>query len=722
MAVPILTLNIRYEHDTVAARQRARQIARLAGFDAQDQTRIATAVSEIARNAFRYGGGGKVEYSLEGDPIPAALAIRVIDTGAGIHDLDRILEGRYRSSTGMGLGIIGARRLMDEFEIASGRGQGTIVTLRKRLPRRTNAITREAAARIAEGLAAGKPEDAFAEIQLQNQELLRTLEELRKRQEEMTYLNRELQDTNRGVVALYAELDEKADHLRRADELKSKFLSNMSHEFRSPLNSILALARLLADEVDGPLNAEQQQQVNFVRKATEDLYELVNDLLDLAKVEAGKVEVKPVEFEVANLFGALRGMLRPLFLNRSVNLVFESPEELPPVYSDEGKISQILRNFISNALKFTERGEVRVAAEIVDGDHIKFSVADTGIGIAPEDHERIFQDFAQIENPIQRRVKGTGLGLPLSRQLAHLLGGEVQLTSVVGAGSTFSVVLPVSYRKDPGTVDTGLIDLQPGMKPLLVIENSDEAVLLYSKWLKGSEFQIVRAATVAEAQRKLATFRPTSIILDILLRGEDSWSFLAKLKESPATKEIPVLVVTTVDDPRKGYQLGADGYLIKPVDPQTMRSELTRLTARTSLDRVLIIDDNDRDRYLLRHWLRTMNVLVTEAFNGPYGLAKARDEQPRLIFLDLAMPEMSGFDVFKHLKSDPRTRGIKVIINTSMRLDASDLGRLIGAAAFISKEHLESGDSLAAVRAVLDTVGPVDTMTDISRYADDHQR
>jgi CheY-like chemotaxis protein/anti-sigma regulatory factor (Ser/Thr protein kinase) len=306
------------------------------------------------------------------------------------------------------------------------------------------------------------------------------------------------------------------------------------------------------------LNAEQQQQVSFVRKAAEDLYELVNDLLDLAKVEAGKVEVKPVEFEVANLFGALRGMLRPLFLNQSVNLVFESPRtpELPPVYSDEGKISQILRNFISNALKFTERGEVRVSAEVVDGDHIKFSVADTGIGIAPEDHERIFQDFAQIENPIQRRVKGTGLGLPLSRKLAHLLGGEVQLTSEVGAGSTFSVVLPVAYRKQPGTADAGSIDLQPGMKPLLVIENSDEAVLLYSKWLKDSEFQIVRAATVAEAQRKLAAFRPALIILDILLRGEDSWSLLAKVKGIAGDEEIPVLVVTTLDDPRKGLSVG----------------------------------------------------------------------------------------------------------------------------------------------------------------------
>jgi signal transduction histidine kinase/CheY-like chemotaxis protein len=705
--IPILTLNIRHENDTVAARQRARQIARLSGFDAQDQTRIATAVSEIARNAFRYAGGGKIEYAIDhgvdGDAV-AALAIRVADTGAGIADLERILEGRYRSSTGMGLGIIGARRLMDDFSIQSD-ARGTIVVLRKRLPRKANANNRDALARIVQVLAAEKPQDAYTEIQSQNQELLRTLDELRIRQEELSVLNRELQDTNRGVVALYAELDEKADHLRRADELKSKFLSNMSHEFRSPLNSILALARLLADEIDGPLGVEQQQQVSFIRKAAEDLYELVNDLLDLAKVEAGKVEVKPVEFEVADLFGALRGMLRPLFLNQSVNLVFEPTEYLPPVYSDEGKVSQILRNFISNALKFTERGEVKVSARAVDGDHIKFSVADTGIGIAPEDQERIFQDFAQIENPIQRRVKGTGLGLPLSRKLAHLLGGEVQLTSAVGVGSTFSVVLPMAYRKQPDTGEAGPVDVQSGMQPLLIVENSDEAALLYSRWLKDSNFQIVRTASVAEAQRKLAGFKPAAIILDIMLRGEDSWGFLAKVKQAPETRHIPVLVITTLEDPRKAYQLGADGYLIKPADADAIRHELARLTAPVSRDRVLIIDDNERDRYLLKHLLRSMNVTVTEASSGAEGLSKARAERPRLIFLDLAMPEMSGYDVLEQLQADSRTSGIKVVVNTSMRLAASDLKRLQGAAGIIAKEHLGREDALAAVREVLDHNG-----------------
>src|SRR5580700_8393582 len=357
MAGTILTLAIASERDTVAARQRARQIARLLGFDSQDQTRISTAVSEIARNAFNYAGGGRIEYSIEGRTSPQLFIIKIRDCGPGVRDLESILEGRYKSSTGMGMGILGARRLMDKFEIESVPGKGTTIWLKKLLPARSRVWKPTDLPGLAAQLAGEGPQDAFQELQHQNQELLNALEEIRTRQIELSRLNRELEDTNRGVVALYAELDEKADHLRRADDLKSRFLSNMSHEFRSPLNSILALSGLLLDRSDGELTAEQDQQVGYVKRAAQDLLELVNDLLDLAKVEAGKVEAKPLEFEVANLFAALRGMLRPLFLNQSVDLIFDNATHVPTLFSDEGKISQILRNLISNALKFTEKGE-----------------------------------------------------------------------------------------------------------------------------------------------------------------------------------------------------------------------------------------------------------------------------------------------------------------------------------------------------------------------------
>jgi signal transduction histidine kinase len=280
-------------------------------------------------------------------------------------------------------------------------------------------------------------------------------ERLRQRQEELEHLNGELQDINRGMVGLYAELDEKAEELRRADEIKTRFLSNISHEFRTPLNSIFALSNLLLDRTDGELTGEQEKQVGFIRKAADSLLDLVNDLLDLAKIRAGKIEVRPVEFEAVNLFSALRGMLRSLLVNQAVTLVFEEPEGIPSLYTDEGKVSQILRNFISNALKFTERGEVRVSARHdAEGGTVTFSVSDTGVGIAREDHEKIFEEFTQLASPAQSQFKGTGLGLPLCRKLAELLGGSIELESEMGVGSKFSVTLPVRYAQE-GEADSG---------------------------------------------------------------------------------------------------------------------------------------------------------------------------------------------------------------------------------------------------------------------------
>src|SRR5262245_53132509 len=394
MSKALLTVAIKFEQDVVVARQRARQIAGLLGFDGQDQTRIATAVSEIARNAFRYAGGGKVEFALEGESLPQVLHVRITDKGPGIPDVALVLSGKYRSTTGMGIGLLGAHRLMDRVEVKTALGQGTDISLRKILPARTPLVTTTALGRIVQELTSRPPIGPNEELQQQNQELLRALSDLRERQDELQRLNRELEDTNRGVVALYAELDEKADHLRRADDMKSKFLSNMSHEFRTPLNSIRALSRLLIDRTDGDLNEEQAKQVGFIAKAAGDLTELVNDLLDLAKIEAGKTEVRPVEFSVANLFSALRGMLRPLLVSEDVRLVFDDVPASLTMYNDEGKVSQILRNFISNAIKFTEKGEVRVSAALSeDGRTVNLSVVDTGVGIRKEDQSFIFEEF-----------------------------------------------------------------------------------------------------------------------------------------------------------------------------------------------------------------------------------------------------------------------------------------------------------------------------------------
>jgi signal transduction histidine kinase len=271
------------------------------------------------------------------------------------------------------------------------------------------------------------------------------LDSLAHLQRENEILRGELAETNQGVVALYAELDMQAEALREATALKSRFLSYMSHEFRTPLGTIRSLTRIMLDRMDGPLTDEQDKQIRFIQGAAVELTEMVNDLLDLAKIEAGRISISPEWFEMVDLFAALRGIFKPLLTNPDVALVLEEPHDLPQIYTDHKKLSQILRNYISNAIKFTERGEIRVFARRLPEERVEFSVSDTGIGIAHEHQNAMFQDFVQLDSPIQKRWRGTGLGLSLSKKMAELLGGTVSMTSEPHVGSTFSVTIPIRF-------------------------------------------------------------------------------------------------------------------------------------------------------------------------------------------------------------------------------------------------------------------------------------
>ncbi len=690
------------------ARQRTREIAEQLGFDAQDQARLATAVSEIARNAFQYAKGGTVEFCVEGEP--QAFLIRIQDQGEGIPHLTDVLAGSYTSSTGMELGILGARRLMDLFEIESLTGQGTTVVMGKTLLKRTPTFTDLQLQQIRETVIGRSPQNPYEEIQRQNQELLRAMAELRKREEELTQLNRELQDTNRGVIALYAELDEKASSLQQANELKTRFLSNMSHEFRTPLNSILSLSRMLLAQIDGDLTTEQEKQVTFIQKAASGLSELVNDLLDLAKVEAGKIEVRPNSFEVSDLFATLRGMLRPLLVQgSSVALIVEEPDGIPPLYTDEGKVAQILRNFVSNALKFTERGEVRVSA-IQIGQTVIFSVSDTGIGIALADQKRIFEDFVQIESSLQKQVKGTGLGLPLSRKLAELLGGSIAVKSEPGQGSTFSASIPINYpySSEFPTIAQPIASLESTRLPILAVEDHPETLFVYEKHFQESIYQLITARTLSQARQALQQFRPTAIVLDIMLEGENGWTFLREIKGDETTRTIPVLVITIVDNEKQALALGADGFIIKPVDRLLLLNKLNTLVNQNKPQKLLLIDDDPAYRYFVKQLLVKTPLRILEAANGQEGLALAQSEQPSAIILDLEMPETNGFEVLKQLKNNSVTQSIPVIIYSSAQLDAEAQRRLAEqSTAIVSKETGSQTAAFAQLQNALVKAGLV---------------
>ena len=543
MLVPLLKVEIRYEQDLVLARRRARQIAQILTFPSQDQVRIATAVSELVRNVFQYTPGGRVEFALDSGP-PDRFLIRVADRGPGIARLDDIMAGQYVSKTGMGVGLAGAKRLVDSFSITST-AAGTHIEIACDLPRRAPEVNRELAGAIALELAAEEPQNPFEEMQRQNQELLAALDEVQRQQLRLTQLNLELEETNRGVVALSSELEQRADYQKRASELKTEFLSTITHELRTPLNSIISIAGILLERLDGELNGEQEKQIGFIQTSARELSAMVNDVLDLAKVEAGKVVVRPRQFDIDEMFRVLRGMLKPLIQsNHPVELIFDDASSEAPVISDEGKVSQILRNFISNALKYTKQGEIRVSARAMDGDWFEFAVADTGIGIALEDQDRIFEDYTQIEGDHQMRIKGTGLGLPLSRKLAHMLGGQVVLKSSPGQGSTFALILPRHYQGTAEIETVSPLAEVSGTRHdrILLIDDQTPDRYILRRVVERHADAIIEVTNAADGLSTALVSRPFAIFLDLGLPGMSGEELLVELKRRPETRDIPVII------------------------------------------------------------------------------------------------------------------------------------------------------------------------------------
>ena len=547
MSQKIFEVDLRSDRDVVESRQRAREISELLGFDRTEQVRLATATSEMARNAHRYATGGRVIFSadLKGDQ---GLIIEIADKGTGIPHLNKVLSGRYRSATGLGMGIIGTKRLMDHFEIDS-KPSGTSVCMKKRLPSTAPPLTAELLRAVKHKMEKRAAGDPMQELQVQNRELLAALAELRTRQEELQRVNDELEDTNRGVVALYAELDERADFLRRASELKSTFLSHVSHEFRTPLNSITALTDILLGRTDGELTTEQEKQVRFIRDSADDLYEMVNDLLDLAKVEAGRIEIRPTEFQLNDLLNGLRGVLKPLLAKRSLDLVIEPANEIPPMYSDDAKIAQILRNFISNAIKFTQKGEVRLSSRLnAEGTCVIISVSDTGIGIAKEHLPLVFEEFAQVDSPLQRKVKGTGLGLPLAKKFASLLGGAISVQSEIGQGSTFSVELPLSMAPQRSKPEVAAVAIDEtddvGFQRVLLVDDDPQHRYVLRSVL-GHVPEVIEADSVHGGFAAAKEHRPELIFIDLIMQGASGFDLIRMLEANPDTRRIPRIVNTS---------------------------------------------------------------------------------------------------------------------------------------------------------------------------------
>ena len=440
---------------------------------------------------------------------------------------------------------------MDGFRLDSSPGSGTVVAMTKALPRRAPALTASAAAQVAEDLAQLAPPSPVEELLRQNRDMIRALDDLRAREIELARLNRELEDTNRGVLALYHEIDERADSLRRASEMKTHFLSNVSHELRTPLTSILSLSRLLLDRTDGDLNEEQTRQVSYILRAARDLSGMVNDLLDLARIEAGREPIHLGEVDLAEFFGVLRGMLRPLLPAGSpVHLGLRRP--LGPAQAGDRRGEarpgppqpRLQRPEVHRAGRGPGRRPSRCPA-----GWSRSRSSDTGIGIAEGDIGRIFEEFGQVDGPLQRKSKGTGLGLPLARKLAVLLGGGLDVRSEPGVGSTFVATDPDRPpRPRPGPPGTGgrprcLIPTpEAAAHPITILNVDDNEANRYAvtRMLKRAGFATAEADCGEEALRQVAAL-PDLVILDVNLPDIDGFEVCRRIKADPATASIPIL-------------------------------------------------------------------------------------------------------------------------------------------------------------------------------------
>jgi CheY-like chemotaxis protein len=394
-------------------------------------------------------------------------------------------------------------------------------------------------------------------------------------------------------------------------------------------------------------------------------------------------------------------MLRPLLAGDSVALVFEMPDDVPALITDEGKVSQILRNFLSNAIKFTEKGEIRMWAETDRAaDTVTFRVRDSGIGIADEDIDVVWQEFTQISHPMQARQKGTGLGLPLSKKLAELLRGSVAVESSPGQGSEFSLTVPRVYPlRYEMTESEASWNLAPDRVPVLSIEDNAADAFAFERALAGSRYQMIAARSLAEASRALERFSPAAILLDIVLIGEDGWRFLIEIKQRKLTQDIPVIVASMTQEERKATSLGADDFLAKPVEPETLLRALDRATGEHSVTRVLVVDDEEVFRYLVRQLLPRGAFELIEAATCQEGLLRARERRPDVVLLDLNLPTMDGFQLLDRLTES--IGSMPIIVITSMVLDDDRRFRLRAAARILSKSALTGDTLVGAIRAAV---------------------
>ena len=514
---------------------------------------------------------------------------------------------------------------------------------------------------------------------------------------------------------LFAEIEEKSRQLAEASQHKSQFLASMSHELRTPLNAIIGLTEMMHTNAARFGTEKAQEPLRRVHAAGTHLLGLINQVLDLSKIEAGKLELSPELVTLPPLIDEVIGTGRQLAEQNKNRLVAECQENLAPITVDPMRLRQILLNLLSNACKFTKQGEVNLRVrKVADGQNwIEFAVSDTGIGMTAEQQAKLFEEFTQADSLTARQFGGTGLGLAISRKLARMMGGEVTVTSEPGKGSVFTVRLPAGADSLPRR-SIGLTGSNsPNVDCVLVIDDDATARELIADNLKVGGFSVVTAAGGLEGLKLAKELRPIAITLDAMMPDLDGWSVLAALRQDAELAEIPVIMVTILDEQRRATALGAAGYLTKPIERHTLQRMIGRFRASARPTRILLVEDDALQRERVREWLEGQPWTVQEATNGREALARLQADKPDVILLDLMMPEMDGFAVVAALQKEAGWRDIPVIVITSLDLDAKDRERLnSGVQSVLVKETFRPAELVERIRRLVQTKSAADKGTE----------
>jgi hypothetical protein len=516
-----------------------------------------------------------------------------------------------------------------------------------------------------------------------------------------------------GLMALYHDISELLDARRQAEAAsrsKSQFLANMSHELRTPLNAIIGYSEILLEETEEEAHAGLRPDLAKIQSAGKHLLALINDILDLSKIEAGKMDLYLEVSDLAQVVEDVTATVRPLAEKNGNRLEVHLADDLGTVHSDVTRIRQVLLNLLSNACKFTQGGTVRLEAARENAhdrgeDWVWFSVADEGIGMSPEQMERLFQAFSQADSSTTARYGGTGLGLAISRQFCRLMGGDIQVESREGEGSTFTVrlpaVAPAARPAEPTSDDNvAIAPSSVGSQGIvLVVDDDPNARDLMSRHLRKEGFQVVEAPSGPAALEAAREVRPDVITLDVLMPGMDGWAVLMELKKDPELAAIPVIMATIADQRNLGLTLGASEYLTKPIDRDRLAAILRKYARDNAPRTVLIVEDDSSARALLRRDLEREGWTVVEAENGRVALERLSEVSPALVLLDLMMPEMDGFEFLEVLRRDGAKPETPVVVITAKELTEADRQRLRGGVErIVLKGHQGRDEFLREVR------------------------